>query len=256
MKKYVVSFVLLFLFDSCNSKIEEKVVTRIEKKAFQNAPFQLLVDGYFKGYNSVNELASKGDFGLGVYHDMNGELILIDGIFYRVDYGGKVEKAQTYLTVPYITMTYFKPDARFTVSKKMSSRDFLDYLNKSIDPKKIYAIRIEGFFNSLKLCAPRTPKRIGATLEEVIKDRAVFNTNNPNGVAVGFYFPKHYKGVNIPGFHFHYISSDKKYGGHLMDFAIKNIQVQLQIIKSLEVNNPSVRKSKKDSKTILKPVEY
>ncbi|MGB6152245.1 MAG: acetolactate decarboxylase, partial [Pricia sp.] len=39
-----------------------------------------------------------------------------------------------------------------------------------------------------------------------------------SGTIVGFYCPDFIGNINVKGFHFHFISDDKKLGGHVMDF--------------------------------------
>jgi acetolactate decarboxylase len=55
-------------------------------------------------------------------------------------------------------------------------------------------------------------------LAEAATHQEVKRLENTTGTIVGFYLPPFMKGVNMPGYHLHYISSDRKSGGHVLDF--------------------------------------
>jgi acetolactate decarboxylase len=42
--------------------------------------------------------------------------------------------------------------------------------------------------------------------------------NNIDGTIVGFRSPPFVKGINVGGYHFHFLSSDSLQGGHVLDF--------------------------------------
>ena len=52
---------------------------------------------------------------------------------------------------------------------------------------------------------------------EVTKNQSVFEYKNLSGTLIGFRFPGYANGINVTGYHFHFISDDRNFGGHLLD---------------------------------------
>ena len=44
---------------------------------------------------------------------------------------------------------------------------------------------------------------------------------------VGFLFPKYVKGMNVPGWHLHFIDKDRRCGGHILDFSTLNGKLEI-----------------------------
>jgi acetolactate decarboxylase len=57
-------------------------------------------------------------------------------------------------------------------------------------------------------------------LSEAVKNQSVYTFSGTTGTIVGFYTPVFFKGVNVPGFHLHYLSDDRTAGGHILDFTL------------------------------------
>ena len=57
---------------------------------FQASTIGALLDGAFDGDLSFAELAEHGDLGLGTVNALDGEMIALDGEFFRADVGGGV----------------------------------------------------------------------------------------------------------------------------------------------------------------------
>lgn len=66
------------------------------------------------------------------------------------------------------------------------------------------------------------------TLVEALKDKQTeFTKKNIKGTLVGLYCPNYMGELNSKGWHFHFISDDRKHGGHILELAVKNGEVQL-----------------------------
>ena len=92
-----------------------------------------------------------------------------------------------------------------------------------------YAIRMDGTFDYVKTRSvpkqtPPYPK-----LAEVIKDQSEFEFYNTTGTIVGFWSPEFVSGLNVPGYHIHFLTADHTAGGHVLDFRITNENMKLDI---------------------------
>jgi acetolactate decarboxylase len=62
------------------------------------------------------------------------------------------------------------------------------------------------------------------TLEEVLKTQPLFDFKNIKGTMVGYRLPSFIKGINKEGYHFHFITKDKKSGGHVLELETSDIK--------------------------------
>ena len=51
---------------------------------FQTSTMGALPDGVYKGNVSIRELRRHGDFGLGTFNSLNGEMLVLDGVCYQL----------------------------------------------------------------------------------------------------------------------------------------------------------------------------
>ena len=73
----------------------------------------------------------------------------------------------------------------------------------------------------------------------MVKTQSVFDYDNAQGNIVGFYCPEFTQKINVPGFHVHFLSKDKKTGGHILDLQAKSITVELDSISRLYLELPT-----------------
>ncbi|MDP1244278.1 acetolactate decarboxylase, partial [Klebsiella pneumoniae] len=60
-------------------------------------------------------------------------------------------------------------------------------------------------------------------MTDVLDDQPVFRFNQCEGVLVCFRTPQHMKGINVAGYHEHFITDDSKGGGHLLDYQLDHV---------------------------------
>ena len=85
---------------------------------FQASTIGALLEGSFEGDVSFAELAEHGDLGLGTLNHLDGEMIAIDGRFYRADVEGNVTE------VPLDERTPFAVVAPFARGSRLRPRGF------------------------------------------------------------------------------------------------------------------------------------
>ena len=102
-----------------------------------------------------------------------------------------------------------------------------------------YAVRIQGRFSELttraipKLFPPYPP------LSEALSQEVEFPFSNIAGTVVALRCPAFVKGVNQVGYHYHFISDDKKVGGHCLSFTTGPVVIEVQIIRQNSVWLPT-----------------
>lgn len=198
---------------------------------FQVSTLQALMQGYYYPVSTVKELKANGDFGIGCFERVNGELIMLDGVVYQAIYNSSILTPQDDYTVPYATVAFFHNDINVTFNKIKS----IDTLKKQLDKivnktgkNMFYLVRIDGVFEDVTYRSEYAQKEPYKPLAKAMEtDQKVFNKKNELGIIVGLFCPSFMDKLNTPGWHFHYITSDRKTGGHLIYLSSKKLAVQL-----------------------------
>ena len=197
-----------------------------------------LLKGVYDGEMTCGELRRYGDLGIGTFNGLDGELLVVDRVVYRVGFDGSVTRVSKSEEIPFAAVTWFDADLEFDIADK-SYGEFKDYISKKLPSENwFYAIRAHGRFSYMKTrSVPRQTKPYPA-LSEVVKGQAVFEEDNIEGTLVGFWSPAFVKGVNVPGYHVHFLSADHLMGGHVLDFEMSYGVVELDVTTDIEVILP------------------
>lgn len=206
----------------------------------QISTIEALLDGSYDGQASFSRLAKHGDFGLGTVDKLNGEMVALDGEFYQVTVDGKVHRIPLSMTTPFANVTFFKESFGFDCPAGLG----YDELKKLIDEKLpsrnlFYAIRVDGLFPRMKVrSVPAATKKPYPKLVEVVKHQKVYDYRVQEGTLVGFYCPSFVKGVNVPGYHMHFLGSKRQKGGHVLALETPACRVRVAILNRLNLVLP------------------
>ncbi len=206
---------------------------------FQTSPIDALLAGVYDGPTTFAELRRHGDFGLGTLNGLDGELLLLDGRLYQFRTDGKAYPVPATGRTPFATVAFFRPGKPFPAPEGLDMAAFQSWLDQRLGtPNRFYAVRVKGRFAPLKTrSVPRqTPPY--RPLAEVVKEQAVFDAERQEGTLVGFRAPPFVKGVNVPGYHFHFLARDRRSGGHVLDFRLEQGTVEVQILDELVLRLP------------------
>ncbi|MCW3999398.1 MAG: acetolactate decarboxylase [Candidatus Bathyarchaeota archaeon] len=205
---------------------------------FQLSAFNTFSAGKYSGFMNYSDLAQHGDFGIGTFDSLDGEMLALDGVFYQIPHSGVPRQADPAQTAPYATITYFDVDQTYTLSgvNYTGLKAFLD--EKLTDKDAIYALKVSGDYSFVQARSPQKQNEPYPDLTGALKDQAVFNFTSVKATAVGFWFPQCMDGVDYVGYHLHVITADHAAGGHLLDCVIENASVEVDIIKSYQLILP------------------
>jgi acetolactate decarboxylase len=68
----------------------------------------------------------------------------------------------------------------------------------------------------------------GVPLLQAAAIQPEFEFQDIAGTLAGFWTPDYAKTLNVPGYHLHFISSDRKHGGHLLQCRGSSLRLQMQ----------------------------
>lgn len=188
----------------------------------QVSTIDALLAGVYTGKVTLDELTDMGDTGIGTFDSLDGEMVVLDGKVYQVKADGKVYTPPMSETTPFASVVRFTPERRIIMCTAAYPR-IIQMLDK-IEPNHniFYAFRITGKFSTMKTRSVPRQKQPFPPLAEVVKHQPVFNMENISGTVVGFRCPPFVKGINVPGYHLHFISDDRTQGGHVIDFTLEH----------------------------------
>ena len=212
--------------------------TASSRKLYLCAPVNALVEGLYEENIPLADIKRHGDFGLGTFDDLDGEMVMLDGNIYQITADGKVHAISENVHSPFAVVTFFEPTFSQTSDEKMDYAAFMQWLENLLpSPNLFYAIRITGTFS--RITARSVPKQHNyRPLSEAAHDQNVFTFEGENGSLVGFYTPAFMASINVPGFHLHFLSENRQHGGHLLECRPETVTVEIQMIHSLELSLP------------------
>lgn len=185
---------------------------------FQVSTLSALLHGIYDGAMSCGELMRHGNFGIGTFDGLDGEMIVINGQVFQVKSDGKVLPVDVSTSSPFAAVTFFDSDRQVTLTNIATYEELQKQLYPLFTNRNIfYAVRIDGIFDSVKVRSVPRQSKPYQPLAEVTKNQPVFTYRNVKGSLVGFWCPDYVQGINVPGFHLHFISADRQAGGHLME---------------------------------------
>lgn len=193
-----------------------------EDPIYQISVINALLEGIYDGVMTFEDLKAYGDFGLGTFHAVDGEMVADRGRFYRVRVDGLAYPVADHDTTPFSVVTFFNPELKMTLDHAMSQGDveqlIFDLMGTTNAP---YAIRITGSFSVVKTRSVEAQSKPYPRLADVTANQAEFDFSDVRGTMIGFYTPEYLNGINIPGFHFHFLTEDLRHGGHVLSYQLK-----------------------------------
>jgi acetolactate decarboxylase len=202
------------------------------------SPVNALVEGIYEENVSLREIKEHGDFGLGTFNDLDGEMVILDGNVYQVRSDGRVTVVGDDEKTPFASVVFYRPLSCELFDHEMDYETFTLWINRLLpSPNLFYAIRVDGFFAHVKTRS--VPKEENyRPLVEVAKEQPTFNFTNLEGTLAGFFTPSFMASVSVPGLHLHFLSADLKCGGHLLECRPLRGRIGIQFINKLELSLP------------------
>jgi acetolactate decarboxylase len=208
---------------------------------YQVSTIDALMQGVYDGVEPVSELKKHGGFGIGTFDALDGEMIVLDGVVYQAKADGRVYGVMDNATTPFATVTHFNHDFSLTTGQPMNFTGFSTDMSARLPSQNmIYAVRAHGTFPWMKVRAIPAQQKPYPTLTDASKNQSVYTYTDTRGTVVGVYMPVFFDGLNVPGYHLHFLSDDHQTGGHVLDFVVPaNTTVEYDITPEFEMLLPT-----------------
>jgi acetolactate decarboxylase len=201
-----------------------------------------LLAGGYEGSMTLGELRKLGDFGLGTFDALDGEMVVLDGVVYQVPASGKVARPAGSLTTPFAQVARLSSPKALRLAPGLDLKGVEAALDSELgDPNVFAAARIEARFASLTARSVPRQSPPYRTLAEVAKEQSVFPFSGVDGTLIGLRGPAFAKGLGVPGWHWHFLTRDRSRGGHVLSFSLApgaNAEAKLQLLRRFELQLP------------------
>jgi len=213
----------------------------------QFSTIDAILQGIYDGPATFGEVRRYGDFGIGTVNHLNGEMLALDGIFYQITGDGLVHVIPDKEKTSFATVAFFNPTHHAALNKLTSLRTMQGWLERHLGSKNFFwSIRIDGIFSSMRVRSISRQHPPYRPLVEVVRSEAVFKFRNIPGTLLGFRSPPYIKGINVPGYHFHFISDDRTKGGHVLGCSLLRGKALWSCHRTFQVklpDDPAFRKA-------------
>ncbi|MBI4674742.1 MAG: acetolactate decarboxylase [Chloroflexi bacterium] len=213
--------------------------TQPPERLYLCAPINALVEGIFEEKIPFTEIKKHGDFGLGTFDQLAGEMVMLNGAIYQITADGRVTIVDEQACTPFAAVTWFNPLTHDQLDHPATYQEFLHWLGTLLpSPNIFYALRIYGAFSYVKVRS--VPKQeCYRPLVQVTQSQPTFEFHNVRGTLAGFFTPSFMGAVSVPGLHLHFLSGDLQHGGHLLECAPVQISAGAQFLYAVEIALPS-----------------
>ncbi len=206
---------------------------------FQNSLMTALLDGIYDGEMTIGELLGKGNFGIGTFDALDGEMIILDGVCYQLRGDGTATIADLDQGTPFAVATNFVPRIKVEAPQGMLRSELSAFVDE-IQPSAnyMYAVRISGRFRSVTTRTVVKQSKPYPPMAEAVGGDKELHFTDVEGIIGGFRTPVFEKGISVPGCHVHFIDADRTSGGHVLDYVVDDATIELCPGTDLELRLP------------------
>lgn len=207
---------------------------------FQVSTLDALLAGRYDGLMTFRDVKTYGDFGLGTFEALDGEMIILDDEVYQVRVDGVAYRVDEARTTPFAAVTFFDADQTASFDEPMDCADLQAAIDGLLPSSTVpYAVKVEGLFTALTTRSVAAQEKPYPGLVDALAGQVEFPLDEVEGTMVGFRLPAYMDGANVPGYHFHFLTADRQAGGHVLACQTRRVEVTLDDIKDWRVALPA-----------------
>jgi acetolactate decarboxylase len=210
-----------------------------EHTVVQAGTLDALMGGRYDGDATIGELLRHGDLGIGTIQALDGELVVVDGEPYAIGGDATVRRVPLSVTTPFAVLCRFEPTVHERLDGPRSLEDLHRRLDALIPPDApVAAVRVDGTFRDLRLRSVARQVPPYPPLAQVTAHQREWTVPEAEGSLVGFRFPDAAAGLEVPGFHLHFLAADRDSGGHVLGLTLEEGWLRIDGGDELHVELP------------------
>ena len=191
---------------------------------------------------TIKELKWLWNIGLWTFDWLNGELIMLDWVVYRANDKLEIEVPSDDEWIPFANVTFFDNDEEYELSNISSIDDLKAKLDEKVDElgnNRFYMVAISWTFNTMHVRSEKKQSEPYKTLVEVLRvDQTEKELSDVEWTVVALYTPGYMSDLNAAGWHLHFITKDRKLGGHVLGLDLNNATVVWDYTNNFKLHLP------------------
>ena len=166
-------------------------------------------------------------------------MVMLNGKIYQVKVDGRIYNVSNSQTTPFANVAFLKCPISENSSFSSGIEDLYGKLDKILPRANKPAIfLINGEFENVTCRSVPGQTKPYPSLKEVAQKQSVFKKDKVVGKIIGFRFPEYLQGINITGYHMHFISDDMDFGGHILSIESGEVLVKAQNLSNISIHLP------------------
>ena len=207
---------------------------------YQTSTMSALVDGIYDGSLTIAGLLEHGDFGVGTFNRLDGEMVVNEGVCFHLFSSGEARVASPDDLTPFAAVTTFEPDTTFDLKTPTTRADLIAQIDERLSSENLfYAIRGTGRFSTVSTRTATRQEAPYPPLPEATASEAERTFTDTGGVLVGFRTPDYEQGISVAGYHLHFLNDEHTGGGHAFDFLFERGVVEIMTVSELRLSLPT-----------------
>jgi len=197
-------------------------------EVFQTSTMISLIEGLYDGNVTYKTVMRHGDFGVGTFNALDGEMVALDGGFFHLRSDGSVRSVSGDELTPFAAVTRFKPNIDHTEERSLAREQCEEVIHRLAPSDNLfYALRIDGHFRSIRTRTVSKQSKPYPRLVDAAASAPVVTLTDTTGTIVGFHTPEYAQGIAVAGYHLHFLSADHQSGGHVFDFTVDSPRIRI-----------------------------
>ena len=209
-------------------------------EVYQSSTINALLEGVYDGTMTYGQLRKHGDFGIGTFNGLDGEMIGFDSHFWQITADGRAHTVPDEYQTPFATVLFFNPHIQQKLEGPLDYSGLCRLMDGIIESANLFsAIRIDGRFHHIRTRSVSRQTKPYPPLTAVTENQPVFDLNEVSGTLAGFRFPEFADGMNVPGYHLHFLSDDRLTGGHVLALEIEHARLAIDDTSNFHIELPT-----------------
>jgi acetolactate decarboxylase len=215
------------------------LVHRHGSEVYQTSTMGALLDGVYDGDVTIRELLQHGNFGLGTFNGLDGEMLVLDGVCYQLRGDGSAQVADADQRTPFAVVTWFDADRSFEVTEPVDRAGLKARIDESLPSTNlIVAVQVTGDFSVIRTRTVTQQHRPYPAFTEATQDQQEVAFSDATGTLAGFRMPDYEQGVSVAGYHSHFVDAERRHGGHALDYLLTRGRVDISVRSDLHLSLP------------------
>lgn len=210
-----------------------------EYAVYQTSTMSALLAGLYDGDVTIAQLLEHGDFGLGTFNHLDGEMVILDRVCYHLRNDGSVEIAAGTDKTPFAAVMHFHSEKGFDITETITLAELTKRIDAETGGENLpVAVRIDGSFSTLHTRTVGAQKKPYPLLVDATAHETTNTLDDTTGTIAGFRTPRFEAAISVAGYHLHYVDEGRTSGGHVLDLVLRSGHVSITPITELRLVLP------------------